>query len=110
MERLTLDNHVLTYFLVLLALATNLVSQPITLITKSMAALTLQITLHQLALYAQDQLGTREDVHTSHLDEYLPSPMHGQCCSPNTLVKHVLDIVHPLNIGQNLPWGGELLI
>src|SRR5882724_366526 len=46
MEGLTLNDHVLTCFLVPLALATNLVGQPITLITERMAALEPWITLY----------------------------------------------------------------
>ena len=61
MRRLTLNNYVLTGFLVLLAPPTHLVGQPITLVTKRMAALALMIVLHQLTLLGKfsQKLGRR---------------------------------------------------
>jgi len=61
MRRLTFNNHVLTGLLVLLAPPTHLVSQPVTLVTKRMAALAPRIVLHQLTLLGKfsQKLGRR---------------------------------------------------
>jgi len=52
---LTLNDHILTSFLVALALTTHLVDKAITLVAEGLAALAHWIPLHQLALGAQDQ-------------------------------------------------------
>jgi len=52
-EELTLNDHILTSLLVLLASATDLVGKAIELMAEGMAALTHQIALHLLALGAQ---------------------------------------------------------
>ena len=49
-EELTLNDHILTSFLVLLALATDLIGKAITLMAKSVAVLAHWIMLHLLAL------------------------------------------------------------
>src|SRR5882724_4531580 len=52
-RKLTLDNQVLTGSLVPLALPTNLVGQPIALVTKRVEALAPRITFHQLTLLGE---------------------------------------------------------
>src|SRR5882724_7614248 len=58
----------------------------------------------------QDELEAREGAQTNHLDQALPSLMHGFHRSPHTLVKHMLDVFCLTNLGQNLLQGWELLI
>jgi len=53
MRKLTLNNHILTSLLVPLTLPTNLVSQPIALVTERLAALALRIAFHQLTLLGE---------------------------------------------------------
>jgi len=50
MKSFTLNDHILTSFLVLLALATDLIGKAITLMAKSVAVLAHWIMLHLLAL------------------------------------------------------------
>jgi len=51
-KELTFDDHILTSFLVLLALATDLIGKAITLMAKSVAMLAHRIMLHPLSMDA----------------------------------------------------------
>ena len=53
---------------------------------------------------------TGEEAQLTHLDENLPPPMLSGSRSPHTVVKHMLDVICPLNLGQNLARGCELII
>ena len=76
---------------------------------EGLAELTQQVSLHQLALCAQDQSGMQEDAHSTHLDKDLPSLMHIWHHCPCTLIKYVLNVVHLPNLGQDLLQSQELL-
>ena len=54
-KQLTLNQHIMACLLVALALATDLVSQPVTLMAKCLAMLENWVPLHQLALDTEDQ-------------------------------------------------------
>ena len=94
---LTLNDHILAS-LVLWALATDLIGQAIALMAEGLAALTQQISCHQLSLCAQGQSGAEDDAHSTYLED-LPSPTHSWCGHPHTLVKHMLNVVCLLNLG-----------
>ena len=98
-KELTLNNHILTHLLVLLASATDLVSEAIALMAKGMAALTHQIVLHPLTLDMHRSVGNVGERTRTYIHKDLP-PLtrhrHGCTCS---LVKHMLNIISPLNLG-----------
>ena len=56
----------------------------------------------------QSEMG--EEAQHTHLNQYLPAPMLSRSRCPHTLVKHVLDVICPQNLGQNLSRGRELFI
>jgi len=80
---LTLDDYVLTCLLVSLTAATDFVSEAITFVAEGLAVLTPWNVLHQLALdIRQSVQGQLRKKGPTHINEDLPTMMHGWSCCP----------------------------